>query len=149
MDNCITCSQYCPLPKSFSYETNKVSSPFHQVSIDVIGPLPKTFHSNKFIIIAIDHFTKWIEALAVNNTSATTSALFIHNYIIACHGCPHSLLSDNGKNFIADALKSLLKLLGIKQQFTVPYTPSTNGMVERVNGSLVSILKKLSTDHPS
>ena len=46
LDNCITCSNYCPLPKTFSYETNKVSLPFHQISTDVLGPLPCTFHSN-------------------------------------------------------------------------------------------------------
>ena len=91
------CSQYCPLPKNFSYETNKVSSPFHDVSIDVIGPLPQTFHSNQYIIVAINHFTKWIEALAFKNTTATTTALFIHNYIITQHGCPRSITSDNGK----------------------------------------------------
>ena len=69
LDNCIMCFQYCPLPKSFSYETNKVSSPFHNVSIDVVGPLPRTFHSNQYIIVAINHFTKWIGALAVRDTT--------------------------------------------------------------------------------
>ena len=53
LDNCITCSQYYPLPNKFSYETNKVSSPFHNVSIDDVIPLPQTFYSNQYIIVAI------------------------------------------------------------------------------------------------
>ena len=97
LDNCVTCSQYQPLPKTFSYETNKLSSPFYQVSINIIGPLPKTYHSNKFIIVTIDHFTKWIEALAIQDVSSTTAALFLHNYIISWHRCPNSVLSNNGK----------------------------------------------------
>ena len=126
-----------------------ISSPFHCVSIDIVGPLPKSFHSNQYIIVAIDYFTKWVEALAVNNISSITTALFIYNYIISRHGCPYSILSDNGKNFIADTIKTLLKLMGINQIFTVPYSPSSNGTVERVNGTLVSIIKKLTVDQPS
>ena len=63
--------------------------------------------------MAIDYFTKCIEALAVRDATATTTALFIQNYIITWHGCPCSITSDNGKNFVADALQALMKLLGI------------------------------------
>ena len=99
--------------------------------------------------MAINHFTKWIEALAVRDTTATTTALFIHIYIITQHGCPCNITSDNGKNFIAEAIQALMKLLGISHQFTAPYTPSSNRMVEQANRSLVNILKKISTNHPS
>ena len=85
---------------------------------------------NQYIIVAINHFTKWIEALAINNLSSTTTALFIYNYIISRHGCPYSILSDNGRNFVTDTLCLLLKLMGIHQLFTVPYYPSSNGTVE-------------------
>lgn len=149
LNSCLECSQFKNLPKRFSFVLNDVTSPFHCVSIDIVGPLPKSLHSNQYIIVAINLFTKWVEALTVNNISSITTPLFIYNYIIFCHGCPYSILSDNSKNFIADTIKTLLKLMGINQIFTVPYSPSSNGTVERVNGTLVSIIKKLTVDQPS
>ena len=92
-------------------------------------------------IISINHFTKWIEALVINNVNFTKTALLLHNYIITRHGCPYSVLSNNGLNFISYILKLLLKLMVISQQFTVPCTLSTNGTIKRVNDTLMSILK--------
>lgn len=143
------CSQFKNHPKCFSFIPNDVTSPFHCVSIYIVVPLLNSHHSNQYIIVAIDHFTKWVEALAVNSISSITTTLFIYNYIISFHGCPYSILSDNGKNFIDYTIKALLKLMGINQIFTVPYFPSSNGTVECFNGTLVTILKKLTIDQPS
>ena len=58
LENCIKCAYFKNLSKQFSFVPIKISFHFHCVLIDMISPLPKTKHSNKFIILVIGHFTK-------------------------------------------------------------------------------------------
>src|SRR3954470_773499 len=64
---------------------NKTPKPFYQVGIDVMGPLPITTSGFRYIVLAIDHFTKWIEARALKDADAQTIAIFIHDDIICRH----------------------------------------------------------------
>ena len=64
--------------------------------------------------------------------------------IICRHGSPQVILSDNGTNFTSKVITNLVDLMGSHQDFSAPYNPSTNGAVERANGTLVNILRKIS-----
>lgn len=111
------------------------------MSIDSIGPLPKSKKGNTHIIVAIDHFTKWVEAEAIPSNNADNTARFISTNIIYRHGSPQTILTDNGKNYIAKGVTKLYESLAIHGLLTAPYHPQTNGMVERVNGTLMKILR--------
>src|SRR3954469_23844 len=78
----------------------KIAHPFHQVGIDIMGPLPITLTGKRYIVVAIDHFTKWIEARALETTDAQSIASFIYDDIICRHGIPTILTSDNGTKFV-------------------------------------------------
>ena len=77
-----------PYKKISSYNHFKPRYSWNNVSIDVVGPLPVSIGKSKYIIVAIDGLTKWVEARAISNLYASTAAKFIIDQIIFCHGCP-------------------------------------------------------------
>jgi Integrase zinc binding domain/Integrase core domain len=121
----------------------KVREPFYQIGIDFVGPLPVTESGNKYIIVAMDYFTKWPEAKAVKTDNAKEVAIFIYEDIICRHGCPQKILSDRGTHFNNKMIEELMNKFEIKHRFSTSYHPKTNGLVERFNKTLCESLAKL------
>ena len=121
-----------------------VGQPFDRVGIDVVGPLTITENNNRYIITATDYLTKWVEAKAVPKADANTTAQFIYEEIICRHGSPKELLSDRGRNFIAETVEELCKRMSVHHKLSSPYHPQTNGLVERFNRTLCETLAKIS-----
>ena len=120
----------------------KVVEPFYQIGIDIVGPLPITERNNRYIVTAMDYFTKWPEAKALEKADAKEVARFIYEDIICRHGCTKKILSDRGSHFNNKIIESLLKEFGIKHNFSTPYHPKTNGLIERFNKTLCESLAK-------
>ena len=74
---------------------------------------------------------------------------FIIETIIHKHGCPHFILTDNATNFTSFVLPRLNENMSIRGVFSTPYHPESIGMVERVNGTLERILRKITIERPS
>ena len=89
-------------------------SPFYQIGIDFVGPLPITPQGNRYIIVAVDMFTKWPEAKAVKEATASQVAQFIYEDIICRHGCPIKILTDHGTHFNNVMIKELMEKFRIK-----------------------------------
>ena len=121
-----------------------VHAPFYQIGIDFVGPLPRTEKGNRYIIVAMDYFTKWPEAKAVPADTAKETEQFIYENIICQHGCPQIILSDRGTHFKNQLIDGLTERFEIKHLFSTPYHPQTNGLVERFNRTLCESLAKLS-----
>ena len=124
----------------------EAKEPFYMVGIDFVGPLPITEKGNKYIIVAMDYFTKWPEAKAVKEATAKEVSTFILEEIICRHGCPKRILSDRGSHFNNEMIKELMGKFKIKHGFSIPYHPKTNGLVERFNKTLKESLAKLKED---
>ncbi len=75
---------------------------FHRVAMDTAGPLPETKLGNKYILVAIDHYSKWCEAKAVVDHGAKTTARFLEDDIICRYGVPKFVLTDNGGEWAAE-----------------------------------------------
>lgn len=123
-----------------------VSAPFFKIGIDFVGPLPRTPRLNRYIIVATDFMTRWPEARAVEKANAQTVVEFLYEDILCRHGCPDRILSDRGTHFRNEIVKLLLEKLKIRQNFSTPYHPRTNGLVERFNRTLCEALGKLVTN---
>lgn len=119
--------------------------PFFLVSVDAIGPLSVTSKGNKYILTAICNLTRYPMAKAVPDIDEVTTGEFYMD-VISFGGVPQYLLSDRGSNFISTYVHHFLKQLGCKNIMTTSYRPQANGMCERLNGSLVSVLAKLARD---
>src|SRR5436190_3354715 len=121
-----------------------VHSPFYQIGIDFVGPLPRIKRGKKYIIVTMDYLTKWPEAHAVTEATADATSKFLYEQIICQHGCPQIILSDRGTHFNNNLIKGLMEKFKINHLLSTPYHPQTNGLVERFNRTLCESLAKLS-----
>jgi transposase InsO family protein len=95
-----------------------------RVAVDVLGPLPVSENGNKYILIAMDYFTKWPEAYALPNQEAETVVKVLVDQFVSRFGTPVELHSDQGRNFESRVFSEMCKLLGIKKTKLRLYTPS-------------------------
>ncbi|GKE82481.1 reverse transcriptase domain-containing protein [Tanacetum coccineum] len=104
--------------------------------IDIAGPFPEGPEKVKFLIVAIDYFTKWIEAKPVATITGAQVKKFVWDNIVCRFGLPGEIVSDNGKQFRDNPFKDWCENLCICQCFAFVKHPQTNGLVERANKSL-------------
>ena len=117
--------------------------PFSTWGIDVIGKVhPIGTNGHCFILVAIDYFTKWVEAASYKVLNAKKVAIFIENNIISRYGVPHEIISDNGSHFEKEA-DQIMKRYKITRHQSSPYRPQTNGAVEAANKTIETIIKKI------
>jgi hypothetical protein len=110
--------------------------------MNLVGLLPTAQGNCKFAAVAVDYFTKWVEAKALANiTTPTTLKLFWQN-IVYRFGVPRELTVDNGKQFDYYSFKEYCKTLGTHVKFSSVYHPQSNGAVERANGLIFIGIKK-------
>ena len=125
-----------------------IEEPFHRVAIDLIGPIiPVSERGNRYILTVVDFATRYPEAVSLAKMDIETIAealLEIYSRV----GFPSEVLSDRGSQFAADRIKEVCRLISVKQLFTTPYNPKCNGLCERMNGVLKSMLKKMCQERP-
>nr|GEW60670.1 reverse transcriptase domain-containing protein [Tanacetum cinerariifolium] len=110
--------------------------PFYKWGIDIAGPFPEGPGKVKFLIVAMDYFTKWIEAKAVATITGGQVKKFVWDNIVCRFGIPGEIISDNGKQFSDNPFKDWCDKLNITQRFASVKHPQSNGLVERANRSL-------------
>jgi hypothetical protein len=116
--------------------------PFSVWGIDTIGKItPKAMNEHEFILVAIDYFTKWVEATSFLVLKDKHVARFIKCNIICRYGVSHEIISDNGMHF-EDEVQRILLEYGVKHHKSSPYRPQTNGAVESTNKNVKVILEK-------
>ena len=121
--------------------------PFEKWGIDYVGEVhPHSSKGMAYIVVATEYLTKWAEAKAVKTNTAANAATFLYENIISRFGCPKILVSDRGTHFLNEMFEELTARFKIDHRKTTPYHPQTNGQTERVNGTLVSILRKTVLD---
>ena len=124
------------------------SYPFHNIGIDLMGPLLLS-NGNQHILLIGDHFPKWYEAIPLPDQTASTTATVLLENCICRFGCPHSIHSDQGQNFESKLFKSLNQALQIDKTRTTAFRPQSNAVVERINHTLQSMLAKCINDEQS
>ena len=91
--------------------------PFHTWGIDILGPFPLAVRHMKYLVVAIEYFTKWIEAEPVTQITAHKVHHFVWKNIVFRFGVPKRFISDNGTQFASQQLGKLCTDLNIKQVF--------------------------------
>ena len=147
---CDTC-QKRRVGKDKEYSSSAIikTQPFHHIGIDVMGPLPITLTGKRYIILAIDFFTKWTEAVAVNEANAQNIAKFIHTDIICRHGVPQEITSDRGTEFLNELTTEMERTYRIKHIKTTAYHPQGNGLTERMNQTVKNVISKICRNYDS
>ena len=146
--SCVKCQRFnfsCLHPRAPLHPI-EVSRPWQLVGVDFMGPFRESQRGNKYIILAIDHLTKFAEGAATVSFDALTTAQFLFDTIVCRHGMFEKLLSDQGVNFESHLLKQLCILLGTDKLHTSTYHAAGNGITERLNKTIKPALAKLVND---
>ncbi|KRY40494.1 hypothetical protein T01_5451 [Trichinella spiralis] len=121
-----------------------VSHPFQRVAMD----LEETQNGNRYILVVCDYFSKWPEAFPLPNAEARTVATALVNGVFCRYGAPETLHSDQGRIFESELVKEVCQLFGVTKTRATAYHPQSDGLVERMNRTLLDMLAKASIDHP-
>ena len=118
------------------------------VAIDILGPLPKSNAVNTYILVAGDYFTEWMEAYAIPNQEVVTVAQKLVDELFRPFSLLEHLHSDQGHQFESEVVKEICRSLHIDKTRTIPYHPQSDGLVERFNRTLESMLATCVKEHP-
>ncbi|GJT48647.1 reverse transcriptase domain-containing protein [Tanacetum coccineum] len=135
---CQDCQVHRPVPKNPQQKLTPIMFrwPFYKWGIDIAGPFLEGPGKVKFLIVAMDYFTKWIKAKPVATITGNQVKKFVWDKIVYRFGLPGEIISDNGKQFRDNPFKDWCEKLCIHQCFASVKHPQANGLVERANRSL-------------
>lgn len=125
-----------------------IDTPFDRVAVDIVGPIqPVTDKKNRYILTLVDYATRYPEAEPMKDIHAETVAETLVNMFTRV-GIPREILSDQGSQFMSAVMKEVCRLLSVKQLVTTPYHPMCNGLVEKFNGTLKNMLRRMCAEKP-
>lgn len=124
----------------------KVSTPFHTVHADHLGPFIKSKNGNCYLLVLIDGFTKYIYITPVRNTKSITSVRVLKEHM-SYFGVPSRLITDKGSSFTSKTFKDFIITYGIKHITNAVATPRANGQVERFNRTILDALSSSGHGH--
>ncbi|XP_045810829.1 uncharacterized protein LOC123905257 [Trifolium pratense] len=108
--------------------------PFRGWALDLIGEIrPASSKNQRYILVGIDYFTKWIEAIALTNVDQETVINFVQNHIIYRFGLPETITTDQGTVFVGRKMQDFAEQSGFKLITSTPYYAQANGQVEAAN----------------
>ncbi|MCO5596274.1 hypothetical protein L7F22_050334 [Adiantum nelumboides] len=124
------------------------NGPFEKWGIDAMGPLPRTANGKLYILVAIDYMTRWVEAQSVAKVNEKTVSKFVYTHICCRFGTPLEIVSDNGPGFRRGLLTEVCEVLKSSHRHSTPYYPQSNGLVEKANGIIAGIIRKMVESKP-
>ena len=125
-----------------------IDMPFRRVAVDLVGPvLPPSQKGHRYILTLVDYATTYPEAVPLKNIETETLAEALLD-MYSRLGLPEEILSDLGTQFVSKCVGEVSRLLSIKQLTNTPYHPICNGLVERFNGTLKKMLRRLCNEQP-
>ena len=118
--------------------------PFVALGMDVIGPIdPKASTGHRFILVAIDYFTKWVEAITFKAVTKKAVLDFVHSNIICRFGISRAIITDNAANLNSNLMKEVCEQFKIVHHNSTPYRLKSNGDVEAPSNNIKKILCKM------
>ncbi|KAL5516749.1 hypothetical protein EMCRGX_G002156 [Ephydatia muelleri] len=128
-----------PLPSRAPLVNVPVGRPWQMVAIDILE-VPLSNRNNRYLLVVQDYFTKWPEAIPIpDQTAARITKEMVKLFCV--FGIPDIVHSDQGQNFESTIFRQTLEAFGIKKSHTTAYHPEGDGMVERLNRSLLQLLR--------
>ena len=149
-NSCQQCGAMKPpsRPNRAPLQPVKAGFPNEIVAMDIMGPMPQTSRRNRYILVLVDYFTKWCEAVPLAEIDATTVANAVLAHWICRWGAPSQLHSDRGTNFESSLMLQICSALKIDKTRTTAYHPQGNGLVERTNRSIKTMLRVITQKDP-
>ncbi len=119
---------------------------FKRWGVDIVELLPIIREGNRYIVVAMDYFSRWPEARSLKTANADMVATFLYEEIICRFGAPRILQSDRRTHFVNELIQRLTKRFKVKHSLSSPYHSQSNGLVERFNKTLCEGIAKLAEE---
>ena len=142
---CDRCQRYTPIPRMPSEVLNPITSPwpFALWGMDIVGPLPIAATQKKFLLVVTDYFSKWVKAEVYASIKDKDVSKFIWKNIVCRFGILQAIVVDNVPQFDNIAFRTFFSELKIKNLYSTPRYPQSNGQEEATNKTLLFTLKKM------
>ena len=128
-----------PLPPRAPLVNTPIGKPWQMLAIDILE-VPVSPNNNCYLLVIMDYFTKWAEAVPLPDQKATSITKAVIK-LCSSFGVPDVIHSDQGRNFESLLFREMLTAFGIQKSHTTAYHPQGDGMVERFNRSLLQLLR--------
>ncbi|GJT07822.1 reverse transcriptase domain-containing protein [Tanacetum coccineum] len=140
--NCNSCQRQGKVSQRDEMPQNsiQVCEIFDVWGIDFMGPFPSS-KGNKYILVAVDYLSKWVEAKALPTNDARVVCKFLKS-LFARFGAPRAIISDRGTHFCNDQFAKVMLKYGVTHRLSTAYHPQTSGQVEVSNRGLKRILER-------
>ena len=143
-NHCSTCQTTKALPNHPAPLQPVIASrPWELIAVDILK-VPMSARGNQYILVAQDYFSKWPFAQAMPDQKAERIVRILKDLVFTVVGPPCKLHSDQGRNFESHLLSNLCKAFKVTKSHTTPYHPMGDGLVERMNRSLLNLLRTFS-----
>lgn len=142
VNSCLECAHNkVPAGKKegFLHSIPKISTPFHTIHLDHVGPFVTSKRKNSHILVIIDSYTKFIVLKAVKTTKSNITIAVLRDYF-GTFGLPVRLISDRGTSFTSSKFKAFVQELGVRHILNAVASPRANGQVERYNRTILDSL---------
>lgn len=148
--NCTICLSTKPEQKKpaglMLSQVPTVTRPWQLVSVDIVGPLPRSSNGNSYILSVCDCFSKYVLLFPLRSVTAPNVTKLIEEQVILIYGAPNKIISDNGVQFKSRLYKDMLDKYDIKPSYTANYHPQCNP-VERIHRVVKTMLTSYVSDN--
>nr|AAR06334.1 hypothetical protein [Oryza sativa Japonica Group] len=148
---CQDCQKFGAIQRAPASAMNPIIKPwpFRGWGIDIISMInPPSSKGHKFILVATDYFTKWVEEIPLKKVDSRDAIQFVQEHIIYRFGLPQTITTDQGSIFVSDEFVQFTDSMGIKLLNSSPYYAQVNGQAEASNKSLIKLIKRKIFDYP-
>jgi hypothetical protein len=139
-ENCQKCTRDQRQPSSLT-QLIQSTWPLQRWGLDLLGPVPPAQGNLRYVVVAVEYFSKWIEAKPLATITSATVQKFWQN-IICRFGVPMAITVDNGAQFDAETFKTFCDQIGTKIHFASVRHLEFNGLVEQANGIIITGIMK-------
>jgi hypothetical protein len=146
-ENCQKCARDQKQPSSLT-QLIQPTWPLQRWGLDLLGPLPPAQGNLKYVVVAVEYFSKWIEAKPLATITSVTVQKFFWQNIVCRFGVPKAITVDNGTQFDTKTFKYFCDQIGTKIHSTSVRHLESNGLVERANGIIMTGIMKLIFNQP-
>ncbi|XP_058726084.1 uncharacterized protein LOC131597401 [Vicia villosa] len=144
-NGCQECQMHGGIQHVPASELHTIVKPwsFRGWDLDVIGEIkPASSKQQRYILVGINYFTKWIEVVALKNVDQEMVIDFIQDHVICRFGIPETITTDQGTMFTGKKMQEFAQEVGIRLLTSTPYYAQANGQVEAANKIIISLIKK-------
>lgn len=147
--SCKTCAQQkieAKLPAGVMGTRPPITNPWQVISLDYVGPLPRSTRGNKFILVVTDYFSKFVVLFPVRSATAKSLSRLVEENIFLVYGVPEYIICDNGPQMRSKEFRDLLSKYKSSFSYTALYYPRANP-TERVNGVMETMIRSYVKDN--